>query len=1348
MPNIFVGLLYKLLWGASVLVDIDEEELAFVDATEPLTLEHLLQLHGADLQSSTGCPWERLPAATQASQTIETARAVPSGRSHDATLGPLTGSIWTHLAVGLANSFDGLTVANRALQQCYGGTIVHHARDENRFQLCAQRRQRAREQLGIAQSQQVILLLGNPLQRRELLGTGHALASLDRPNVLFLIADSIPALPQSLHSGLRAIPGLRTHFLEVSCFENAPDLLASADIVLFMHEPASQTARFQTPSPLSDARVMGLTLLAEPTPDLADLVESGAVIPVTRDTLVPVLRQALDQAGAADAPEFLRQLSFEANRAVLKSLMDSRLRQRARRLAPELERLCASSLLGSFLRTLPRARTAHRDGVSIIILTLNGAALLARLLKTFFATNTHRPVELIIIDHDACGDPSDDTEAVIGRYRDQGDIWYIQRGANYSFSASCNLAADWARYPKLLFLNNDIIYTADALPIALRKLADPDIGIVGIRLDDDPDSLPPGQEPGIQHLGIEFPWSEQRGYHHPRQIRHPSLKAYLAQSVASRGSDSRSRSPAHSLAESNELEDRMGCGEEGAESIELSQGSGQPAVTGAFLLCRKRDFERLGGFSTDYDYGLEDIDFCLRMSRDRSKTSWCLTRIGLQHAESSTRKRDHKLTSERIERNHRRFKALWSAQVRELAARSTPHPEERSIASVAHLSSQVTSRKANTPSPPSHLNLLFVLPQALDSNSGYHVQLHAAQLQACGVDCRVVVPDVHHVESTTVLTDVLGACSYTQALTNGRTALFSDGRGPDLIHAWTPRECVRRFVEAFRERSPCPLLIHLEDNEEYLTEATLAHSFAELARLSLEDLDTRIPAHRYHPLRGRRFLDQADGLTLIVDTLERFNTRGVPSLVLSAPVDERLFHPRPQNRALRHQRGIPDDYCVLAYTGNVHAANKADVAELYRAVERLNQQGHPTVLLRTGLNGKGTEDAIVPSPHVHELGWVAREQVPEILAAADVLVQPGEPGAFNDQRIPSKLPEFFAMGRPVVLARSHVGRKVRHGQDAFILESSTAEAMAQAVRTLQRDARLREQLSSGAWHFHERRLRLSETPLLDFIQASVNSSIKPRGVDAWSRISQAPRSMVINTRLADLKDSHTGERCVLVANGPSLNRMDLSFLKREICIGMNKIYLGIKKFRFYPRYYVAVNLKVVNQAANEIKALTCRKFIGQGAAQDVLREDALTYLVRTHAYELDNNGIKRPGFCRDIAREGMHEGWTVTHAALQVAYYLGFTEVVIIGMDHRYEYSGNPNEACVLDGADPNHFSPDYFGGGQTWDNPDLAHSEESYRLARREYEKAGRRIIDATLDGACTVFEKGDYRAVFGLQG
>lgn len=226
-------------------------------------------------------------------------------------------------------------------------------------------------------------------------------------------------------------------------------------------------------------------------------------------------------------------------------------------------------------------------------------------------------------------------------------------------------------------------------------------------------------------------------------------------------------------------------------------------------------------------------------------------------------------------------------------------------------------------------------------------------------------------------------------------------------------------------------------------------------------------------------------------------------------------------------------------------------------------------------------------------------------------------------------------------------------------------------------------------------------------------------------------------RLARLRDRHAGQRCVLVANGPSLNRMDLGFLRREHCIGLNKIYLGLARFGFHPRYFVAINGKVLRQAAAEIRALRSVKFLGQHAPAAGLHEDALTYVLPP--------GPPGTAFSTDLA-QGMHEGYTVTFAALQVAYHLGFAEVVLIGLDHRYRYEGAPNAASVMQGADPNHFSPEYFGGGQAWDNPDLARSEASYRIALQAFEAAGRRVLDATVDGACTVFPKVDYRAHFTL--
>jgi hypothetical protein len=220
----------------------------------------------------------------------------------------------------------------------------------------------------------------------------------------------------------------------------------------------------------------------------------------------------------------------------------------------------------------------------------------------------------------------------------------------------------------------------------------------------------------------------------------------------------------------------------------------------------------------------------------------------------------------------------------------------------------------------------------------------------------------------------------------------------------------------------------------------------------------------------------------------------------------------------------------------------------------------------------------------------------------------------------------------------------------------------------------------------------------------------------------------MSARLAMFKERHRGERCVIVANGPSLNKTDFSIIKREICFGLNKIFLGIRKFGFYPRYYVAVNPLVIEQSAKEIQQLNCVKFLCKTAAQGHIAEDALTVHVATRNPQIT--------FSTDLT-QGLNQGYTVTYAAMQIAYFLGFEKVVLVGLDHRYSYEGEPNATQVMQTQDPNHFDSGYFAKGQSWQNPDLAQSTLSYQHAKAAFEKAGRSIVDATIDGACTVFEK-----------
>jgi hypothetical protein len=104
----------------------------------------------------------------------------------------------------------------------------------------------------------------------------------------------------------------------------------------------------------------------------------------------------------------------------------------------------------------------------------------------------------------------------------------------------------------------------------------------------------------------------------------------------------------------------------------------------------------------------------------------------------------------------------------------------------------------------------------------------------------------------------------------------------------------------------------------------------------------------------------------------------------------------------------------------------------------------------------------------------------------------------------------------------------------------------------------------------------------------------------------------------------------------------------------------------------------------------------------------------------------------------VYEGHTVTFVSMQLAFFMGFRTVLLVGVDHRYIYEGPPNERHVMKGDDPNHFSPDYFKGME-WHNPDLERSEAAYRMAREAFEKNGGRILNLTEGSALEVFDRCD---------
>lgn len=222
-------------------------------------------------------------------------------------------------------------------------------------------------------------------------------------------------------------------------------------------------------------------------------------------------------------------------------------------------------------------------------------------------------------------------------------------------------------------------------------------------------------------------------------------------------------------------------------------------------------------------------------------------------------------------------------------------------------------------------------------------------------------------------------------------------------------------------------------------------------------------------------------------------------------------------------------------------------------------------------------------------------------------------------------------------------------------------------------------------------------------------------------------------KLESLHDSHTGEQCVIIGNGPSLKNTDLSRLKNVFSIGMNRFYMAFPEMGFTSSLLLTVNDLVVEQCADDLRQLPIPTFVSWRSRKHILPAPNLHYLYTSYIL---------PRFNGD-ATGRLWEGATVTFVAMQLAYFMGFRQVILIGVDHNFTTKGTPNTTVVSTGDDPNHFHPGYFGQGFRWQLPDLETSEIAYRMAKEAFSKDGREILDATVGGKLTVFPRVEFNSI-----
>lgn len=226
------------------------------------------------------------------------------------------------------------------------------------------------------------------------------------------------------------------------------------------------------------------------------------------------------------------------------------------------------------------------------------------------------------------------------------------------------------------------------------------------------------------------------------------------------------------------------------------------------------------------------------------------------------------------------------------------------------------------------------------------------------------------------------------------------------------------------------------------------------------------------------------------------------------------------------------------------------------------------------------------------------------------------------------------------------------------------------------------------------------------------------------------------------KEKHAGKRCFIIGNGPSLTTEDLERLKDEICFATNRIYNIYNSITWRPTFYTCIDPIILNDdkelVLNEDNIV---KFIGFRVREKRKCEN-IYYLNDTRQYFTKLTPSKKIKFSNDVSREIIGHA-TVSYVAIQLAVYMGFKEIYLLGVDHNfYKMTDNNNKIIVNNQINKNHF------GKQKESNKNLVFdsfgAEMDYIAAKDYADKHDVKIFNATRGGRLEIFSRVDFDYLF----
>lgn len=208
-------------------------------------------------------------------------------------------------------------------------------------------------------------------------------------------------------------------------------------------------------------------------------------------------------------------------------------------------------------------------------------------------------------------------------------------------------------------------------------------------------------------------------------------------------------------------------------------------------------------------------------------------------------------------------------------------------------------------------------------------------------------------------------------------------------------------------------------------------------------------------------------------------------------------------------------------------------------------------------------------------------------------------------------------------------------------------------------------------------------------------------------------------RLLQYKGIYAGKRCFIIGNGPSLVPEDLDLISGEVCFAANRIYDIYPMTRWRPTYYGIQDLYVLKEITQEVedeeKGSKVR-FIVSNRPQymcEKMKIDPQNEFFYLGTCLSENREIM---FSEDFAHKVGHGG-TITYAMIQLAIYMGFTEIYLLGVDHSYGNYFKDNGDFDKDAHVKNHFA-----GSRAYKNlrvSNVPHRRGFVYVQTKAYEKA-----------------------------